>query len=93
VQLHHLRVFVEFMAPAQRVRPPLIKECLAKMECQVTDFIKKYNVVVLTAVAAHIHTTRKEKRVFHAVGDGTFIVDGRKIGRRTMMASKLPAGV
>jgi len=28
-----------------------------------------------------------------AVGDGTFIVDGRRLDRRKMMASKLPAGI
>ncbi len=26
----------------------------------------------------------------HAVGDGTFVVDGRKLDRKKMMASKLP---
>jgi len=48
---------------------------------------------VLEAVAACIDTTRKEKRTVHAVGDGTFIVDGRKIDRKKMMTSKLPSGV
>lgn len=38
-------------------------------------------------------SARKERRVVHAVGDGTFIVDGRRIDRRKMMASKLPTGV
>jgi hypothetical protein len=28
--------------------------------------------------------------MIHAVGDGTFIVDGRRLDRRKMMASKLP---
>jgi flavin reductase (DIM6/NTAB) family NADH-FMN oxidoreductase RutF len=75
------------------VRPPLIKECLANIECKVIDIVKRHNIVVLEAVAAHIDTGRKEKRTVHAVGDGTFIVDGRKIDRRKMMASKLPIGV
>jgi flavin reductase (DIM6/NTAB) family NADH-FMN oxidoreductase RutF len=75
------------------VTPPLIKECLANMECKVIDIVKKHNIVVLEAVAAYIDTTRKEKRTVHAVGDGTFIVDGRRIDRRKMMASKLPYGV
>lgn len=44
-------------------------------------------------MAAYIDDKRKEKRALHAVGDGTFIVDGRKMDRRKMMASKLPAGV
>ncbi|MFA7060256.1 MAG: flavin reductase family protein [Pedobacter sp.] len=75
------------------VRPPLIKECFANIECKVIDIVKKHNIVVLEAVAAYIDTARKEKRTLHAVGDGTFIVDGDKIDRRKMMASKIPFGV
>lgn len=77
----------------QFVRSPLIKECLANIECKVIDIVKKHNIVVLEGVAAYIDTERKEKRAVHAVGDGTFIVDGRKIDRRKMMASKLPNGI
>ena len=75
------------------VRSPLIKECLANIECKVIDIVKQHNIVVLEAVAAYIDAARKEKRTVHAVGDGTFIVDGRKIDRRKMMASKIPFGV
>jgi len=74
------------------VKPPLIKECFANIECKVIDIVKKHNIVVLEAIAAYIDTARKEKRTVHAVGDGTFIVDGRKIDRRKMMASKIPPG-
>lgn len=75
------------------VRSPLIKECLANIECTVIDIIKKYNIVVLEAVAAYIDTERKEKRTLHAVGDGTFIADGSRFDRRKMMASKLPPDI
>ena len=78
---------------AQHVRPPLIQECLANLECKVIDIIDRHHIVVLQAVAAYIDTARKERRMVHAVGDGTFIVDGRKIDRRKMMAAKLPEGV
>jgi flavin reductase (DIM6/NTAB) family NADH-FMN oxidoreductase RutF len=74
------------------VKAPLIKECLANIECKVVDFVSKHNIVVLEAVAAYVDPERKEKRTVHAVGDGTFIVDGRKIDRREMMASKIPDG-
>jgi flavin reductase (DIM6/NTAB) family NADH-FMN oxidoreductase RutF len=74
------------------VRPPLIKECFANIECKVIDFVKKHNIVVLEAVAAYTDPERKEKRVLHAVGDGTFIADGRKLDRRKMMASKIAGG-
>ena len=75
---------------AKLVRAPLIKECFANIECKVIDIAKKHNIVVLEGVAAYIDTARKEQRSVHAVGDGTFIVDGRKIDRKMMMASKLP---
>ncbi|MFZ2391912.1 flavin reductase family protein [Rhodoferax sp.] len=55
------------------VKPPLILECLANIECKVIDIVEKHNIVVLEAVAAYIDTTRKEKRMVHAVGDGTFL--------------------
>ena len=75
------------------VKAPLIKECMANIECKVIDIIRKHNIVVLEAVAAYVDPARKEKRTVHAVGDGTFIVDGRKMDRRKMMASKVPEGV
>lgn len=75
---------------AQKIKAPLIRECLANIECTVVDVIRKHNIVVLEGIAAYIDGTRKEKRTLHAVGDGTFIVDGRTIDRRRMMRSKLP---
>ena len=79
--------------PGRTVKAPLIEECLANIECRVVDLVRKHNIVVLEAVAAHIDATRKEKRMLHAVGDGTFIVDGRRLDRRKMMAGKLPEGI
>lgn len=76
-----------------RVRPPLIKECVANIECKVTDIIKKHNIVILEGLAAYFDNSRKEKRTIHAIGDGTFVVDGRKFDRRKMMRSILPEGV
>ena len=79
--------------PGKVVNAPLIGECLANIECKVVDIIRKHNIIVLEAVAAHLDPARKEKRTVHAVGDGTFIVDGRRLDRREMMASKLPEGI
>lgn len=75
------------------VRSPLIKECLANIECKVIDIVKKHNIVVLEGVAAYFDSTREEKRTMHAVGDGTFLADGDKLNRRKMMLSKIPNGV
>ena len=77
----------------KHVKAPLIKECLANIECKVIDIVKDHNIVVLEGVAAYFDDSRKEKRTVHAVGDGTFIVDGRKLNRKKMMSSKLPAGL
>ncbi len=77
----------------KHVRSPLIKECLANIECRVIDIVKKHSIVVLEGVAAYFDGSRKEKRTLHAIGDGTFVMDGRKLNRREMMRSKLPDGV
>ena len=77
----------------REVKAPLIRECLANIECKVVDIVKEHNIVVLDAVAAYFDTSRKEKRTVHAVGDGTFIIDGRKLNRKKLMASKLPKGL
>lgn len=79
--------------PGKVVDAPLIKECLANIECRVVDIVARHNIVVLEAVAAHVDSARREKRTLHAVGDGTFVVDGRKVDRKRMMASKLPDGL
>lgn len=72
------------------VTAPLIRECLANIECKVIDFIAKHDIVILEGVAAYLDPLHKEKRTIHAVGDGTFIVDGRRLDRKKMMQSKLP---
>lgn len=78
---------------AKYVRAPIIKECLANFECRVVDIVTQYNIVVLEGVAAYFDSTREEKKTLHAVGDGTFIVDGRNIDRKKMMQAKLPIGI
>jgi flavin reductase (DIM6/NTAB) family NADH-FMN oxidoreductase RutF len=75
------------------VKAPLIKECLANIECRVIDIVKKHDIVVLEGLAAYIDAARKERRTVHAVGDGTFVVDGRRLNRRKMMTAKIPEGV
>ena len=75
---------------ARHVRPPLIRECLANIECRVIDIVRKHDIVVVEGVAACIDRSRKEKRTIHATGDGTFVVDGRRLDRRRLMQSKIP---
>jgi len=77
----------------KHVRAPLIKECLANIECNVIDIVEKHNIVVLEGAAAYFDNSRKEKRTVHAIGDGTFVTDGRTLNRREMMRSKIPDGI
>lgn len=81
------------LVKGRQVAAPLIKDCLANIECRVVDIVKKHNIVLLEGVAAYVDSSRREQRMIHAVGDGTFIVDGRKLDRKKLMHSKIPAGV
>ncbi|WP_442946149.1 flavin reductase [Olivibacter sp. CPCC 100613] len=58
---------------------PLIRQCLANIECKVvnTQLSGKYNLFVVAAVKAWVNHDRREQRIFHHKGDGTFSVDGR----------------
>lgn len=73
--------------PAARIAPPLIAECLANLECRVVDtrMVNKYALFILEVVQAWHNPRRKERRTFHANGDGTFVVDGRTINLRKKM--------
>jgi flavin reductase (DIM6/NTAB) family NADH-FMN oxidoreductase RutF len=73
--------------PAAKVQAPLIAECLANIECRVIDdrLADKYDLFILEGVKAWIDPNRKERRTFHANGDGTFVVDGRTRNLRKRM--------
>ena len=73
--------------PAKKVTPPLIAECLANIECLVSDtrLVRKYNLFILEPVKAWIDAERKERRTIHHNGDGTFIVDGKVLNLRKKM--------
>jgi flavin reductase (DIM6/NTAB) family NADH-FMN oxidoreductase RutF len=78
---------------AKHVHPPLIPQYLTNIECRMTDIIERHSIVILQGVAAYLDADRKERRLIHAIGDGTFTVDGRKFDRKEMMREKLPNGV
>lgn len=79
--------------PAHHVRAPLIKECLANIECRVEEIIERLDLVLLRGIAAHIDAARTEIRLLHAVGDGTFTADGERFDRRAAMRANLPDGL
>lgn len=73
--------------PAGCVGAPLVAECLANIECRVVDdtLVEKYGLFVLEGVRAWIDPDRKERRTFHANGDGTFVIDGGTLDLREKM--------
>ncbi len=79
--------------PATDVRAPLISECLACIECRVTEHLDVQGIFILQGVRAWIDDKREERRTFHANGDGTFTVDGDTLNLRNLMEDKLPPGV
>ena len=66
---------------AARVKPPLIAECFANLECKVTDkrLVKKYNLFVLEVLKALIDPAQRNPKTIHHRGYGTFVVDGATI--------------
>lgn len=79
--------------PAAEVKAPLISECLACLECRVVEYLDPPGIFILQGVYAWIDQDRKERRTFHANGDGTFVVDGDTVNLRSLMEDKLPPGV
>ena len=79
---------------AAEVGAPLIAECIANIECRVSDksLVNKYSLFILDGVKAWIDPNRKERRTFHANGDGTFVVDGQLLDLKEKML-KLPSFV
>jgi flavin reductase (DIM6/NTAB) family NADH-FMN oxidoreductase RutF len=73
--------------PALRVKAPLVAECLYNLECRVVNsqLVDDYNFFVLEGVSAWQNKSFEDKRSFHAVGDGTFIIDGEVIDLRHKM--------
>ena len=79
--------------PAKTVKAPLIAGCQACLECKVTDVICRYGFVVLQAKRLVRDKNKALGRLWHAVGDGTFTLDGKKSNCRRLMKDKLPPGL
>ena len=77
-------------AKAKFVQAPLIEECIACLECRVVDYIEKYGFIVLKVLRVVVNEKAEDRRILHAVGDGTFFADGERINLREDMLAKLP---
>lgn len=67
--------------PSSKVKPPMIDECYANLECKVIDMslAAKYNIFILEVVKAWIAPSKKRQRTIHHCGNGIFTVDGKVI--------------
>ena len=92
-EVDKFQTFALTLLPAQVVGAPLVAECLACLECLVTGYHEDSGIVLLQGVRAWVDLERKERRTFHANGDGTFVVDGETLDLRHLMADKIPDGV
>jgi flavin reductase (DIM6/NTAB) family NADH-FMN oxidoreductase RutF len=66
---------------AKHVKPPLMPECIANLECRVieTRLVNRFNLFVLEVVAAWINPALRNAKTIHHCGYGAFIVDGERI--------------
>ena len=73
---------------ASQVKPPLIAECFANLECKVVDrrMVNHYNMFILEAVAAWSDPKQKNPKTIHHHGYGIFVVDGPSITLKSRMA-------
>jgi flavin reductase (DIM6/NTAB) family NADH-FMN oxidoreductase RutF len=73
--------------PAERVKPPLIAECFANLECAVVDtrLVNKYCLFVLEVLKAWTDPKQKDPKTIHHRGYGTFAVDGEIIRLKSKM--------
>jgi flavin reductase (DIM6/NTAB) family NADH-FMN oxidoreductase RutF len=68
-------------APARRVAPPLLPDCLANLECRVADtrLVNKYCLFILEVVQAWIDPAQADAKTMHHKGYGAFVIDGATI--------------
>ena len=73
--------------PAERVKPPLVAECFANLECRVIDtrLVSRFNLFLLQVVKAWIDPAKKHPRTLHHQGYGRFMVGGRLLRLKSRM--------
>lgn len=73
--------------PAKRVKPPLVAECFANLECKVIDtsLVDKYGIFILQVVKAWIDPAQKNPKTFHHQDYDKFIADGKVMKLKSKM--------
>ena len=87
--------FAQFRLSRQKsdaVKAPLIRDCLAAIECKLEDYIESHGILIFKGVRLWENLERAERRVIHANGDGTFFADGEFRNLREEMRQWVPEG-
>jgi flavin reductase (DIM6/NTAB) family NADH-FMN oxidoreductase RutF len=73
--------------PADKVKPPLVTECFANLECKVSDtrMVNRYNLFVLEVIKAWTDPSQKNPKTIHHHGYGKFVIDGEMIRLKSRM--------
>lgn len=73
--------------PASLVRPPVLDECYANLECKVVDtkMVRKYGLFVLEVVKAWIDPSKKNPKTMHHLGLGRFMIAGKVLSLPSRM--------
>ena len=77
----------------ETVKVPLLTDCIACLECKVLEHVKRWDLFVMRAVRLVLNEKHKHARMIHAVGDGSFKLDGDTKNYRALMKNKLPPGL
>jgi flavin reductase (DIM6/NTAB) family NADH-FMN oxidoreductase RutF len=86
VNIDKFKTFGLTAKSAQKVKPPLIGECYANLECKLADarLIERYNFFVFEVVKAHVAKSPRYPKTIHYTGGGVFMVAGKIISRRAL---------
>ena len=77
---------------AVKVKAPLISDCIATLECKLENYVEEHGLLILKGVQLWENLLKKERRVIHANGDGTFFADGEFYNLREKMRKWVPHG-
>ena len=78
--------------PASHVKAPMIAESIAVIECVLEDYVEEHGLLVFRGVQLWENKGKKDTRVIHANGDGTFFADGEFRNLRGKMRQWVPEG-
>jgi len=77
--IDRFKAFGLTLLSARPVRPPLIAECLANLECRVVDtqLLREYDVFILEVLKAWVDAAQKKPKMIHHRGARSFSTAGQ----------------